>query len=319
MNNDVMLKEDLVSVIVPVYQVEKYIDRCLFSVTNQSYKNLEIIIVDDGSTDNSGEICKKYQLIDKRIAYYKKTNGGLSSARNYGILKSNANYICFVDSDDYISENYVKNMYNVMMANNSDICCCGVKMIYENTTKTDTYVPNSMIINGTEAVKYLFDKRSLAYVVAWNKLYRKELFVDNNFSEGLRFEDEDIMHRLYLNCKKICYIEDILYFYIKRNDSITMNKDYTKYYDNLYVLSKRCEYLSKKNKYLVKLAVKDFVQTYAGIISNKDIKCDNRINEIKHNFIYNNINRLNIYNILGFIWPKLYIKTNYIFDRIKKK
>ena len=115
------MDDNLISIIIPVYNVEKYLKKCINSVINQSHKNLEIILIDDGSTDKSGIILDEYAKIDERIKVYHKKNGGLSSARNYGIKRSNGNYICFIDSDDFISKYMIENLLNNLLKTQSDI------------------------------------------------------------------------------------------------------------------------------------------------------------------------------------------------------
>ena len=118
------MEQDLISVIIPVYNVEKYLKRCMDSVLKQTYSNIEIIIVDDGSTDTSGSLCDEYWKKDSRITVFHKENGGLSSARNFGLERVSGNYVCFIDSDDFIHENYISFMYDKIIKNDADICYC---------------------------------------------------------------------------------------------------------------------------------------------------------------------------------------------------
>ena len=122
---------ELISVIVPIYNVEKYLERCLDSIIKQTYKNLDIILVDDGSIDNSTKICDEYVKKDSRIKVIHKENGGLSDARNVGIDNSDGKYICFIDSDDYIELDMIENLYDGIVKNNANICCCGKLLEYE--------------------------------------------------------------------------------------------------------------------------------------------------------------------------------------------
>ena len=126
------MNESLISIVVPIYNVEDYLNECIYSLINQTYKNIEIILVDDGSTDNSGNIADGLSKIDSRINVYHKNNGGLSDARNFGIEHSKGKYICFVDSDDYVKEDYVESMYTNLVQNKTKISCCGFCHLYEN-------------------------------------------------------------------------------------------------------------------------------------------------------------------------------------------
>ncbi|MDD6812335.1 MAG: glycosyltransferase family 2 protein [Lachnospiraceae bacterium] len=163
----------LISIIIPVYNVEKYLTRCLESVVAQTYSNLEIILVDDGSTDNSGKVCDKYQEIDSRIKVVHKKNGGVSDARNEGIDEACGEYIAFVDSDDWVTRNYIENMYAILVKNSCDIAICDVKRtskgdLKKSTEKLKTYFKD-------EAIKQLlYQKISTS---ACGKLYKVENFI----------------------------------------------------------------------------------------------------------------------------------------------
>lgn len=122
---------DKISIIVPVYNVEQYITRCIESITSQTYRNIEILLIDDGSTDNSGNICDEYQKKDSRVMTFHKTNGGLSDARNYGIKHASGQYLCFVDSDDYISKHMVEILYNNLIKYSADISACGFLTVHD--------------------------------------------------------------------------------------------------------------------------------------------------------------------------------------------
>lgn len=177
------MNNELISVIIPVYKVEKYLDECIQSVINQTYKNLEIILVDDGSPDNCGKICDEYAKKDNRIKVIHKENGGLSSARNAGLDIARGEYISFIDSDDYVSKDFIKNM-SIQMAN-ADLIICGMKNVYKEDEKCDEK-ENVVIKNETltfiEANQKLIKPKNEIYVTACNKLYRRELF------DNLRFE-----------------------------------------------------------------------------------------------------------------------------------
>lgn len=217
--------EKLISVIIPVYNVEKYLEKCIQSVINQTYKNLEIILVNDGSTDNSLNICKKFSNIDNRIVLFNKENGGLSSARNFGIDNASGEYISFLDSDDFISEN----MYEILVDNlekfNGDISIIESCDVYENNYFIEKQINEKEVIiySKQEAMIKYFEGN---FIPAWGKLYKKRLFNNIRFPLGILNEDEAIMIKIFDSCdKNIIYQNIKLYFYLKRESgSITSTK-----------------------------------------------------------------------------------------------
>lgn len=201
--------DNLVSIIVPVYNVENYVLKCLESIAKQSYQNIEVIVVDDGSTDNSGKICDDFK--DKRFKIFHKKNAGLSSARNFGIKKATGEILAFVDSDDSIKDDFIEKMFNALQ-DDIDIAVCG----YNNERPTEE------TLTGKDATIRLLTKQENLDLITWNKLYRKRLFLDNNiwFPEGKKHEDSLTTYKLLSKSTKVRYISDSLYEYIERNDSI---------------------------------------------------------------------------------------------------
>lgn len=216
-----------VSIVVPVYKVEKLLDRCVHSLLNQTYKNLEIILVDDGSPDSSGDICDHYSKIDTRVKVIHKLNGGLSDARNFGIEKASGDYIMFVDSDDYIDEDSVNVLVKFATQNNLDIACADAYRIIEfegkeNKERLIGEKSFSKVITGEEfLVKSIEDKN---YSVAvWSRLYKTDLIKDKGtyFKKGIYHEDEEWSPRIMLKAKRISYIDYPFYYYVIRKNSIT--------------------------------------------------------------------------------------------------
>ena len=202
-----------VSIIVPVYNVRDYVLRCLESLGRQKYKEIEIIIVDDGSTDSSGKICDEFAKNDKRARVFHKKNGGLSDARNYGIKKASGELIAFVDSDDYVEDSYVSKMIETLEGDKSDIVVCGYNKEH----------PQNEVVSGFKATYYCLVRQNNADIVAWNKLYKKELFVKNriDFPKGKKHEDLLTIYKVMSKAKKVSYIGDALYHYAEREGSIT--------------------------------------------------------------------------------------------------
>ncbi len=201
-----------VSVIVPVYNVEMYIAKCLDSLVNQTLKDIEIIVVNDGSPDNSEEIIKKVQEKYKNIIYLKKENGGLSSARNYGLNFSTGEYISFVDSDDYVSKNMLLEMYNKAKEDNLDILVAGALEINDKTTR---------VLKPTYNLSSDYRDYIMANPMACGKLFKRELFKEPFlFTEGIHYEDLELIPSFIIKTKNIAYINETYYKYIVHKGSI---------------------------------------------------------------------------------------------------
>ena len=213
-----------ISVIIPVYNVENYLKQCLESVINQTYKNLEIILIDDGSTDKSGNICEEYKQKDERIKLIHKTNGGLSDARNVGLLNATGEYISFVDSDDFIDLDMYKILYDNIIKFKSDIVWCDYNIYLKgNIQKHKLFSEQKNYIINDVFIKDLFNKYHLEAFV-WNRLYRKDIFKDIRFPYKRRCEDGYLVIAILSNAKKITVIPDALYFYRQRGDSLSSKK-----------------------------------------------------------------------------------------------
>ena len=217
-----------ITVIVPVYNVEHYLDKCLDSLINQTYKNLEIIVINDGSTDNSGIICQEYAQKDNRIIYIEKENGGLSDARNVGLDKMTGSYVTFIDSDDWVESDYVEVLYNKLIEYQADIA---IGNYYSYNEDEAMYYFN---INGESYYEKLYDNisifenlydskqmKSFSLISACGKLYKAKLFDDIRFDKGKLGEDGYINQKLYLLVQKVIYINQGLYAYRQRSGSIT--------------------------------------------------------------------------------------------------
>ena len=202
----------VISVIIPVYNVKDFVGKCLDSVARQKYENLDIVIVDDGSTDGSGEICDELAVQDKRMRVFHKKNGGLSDARNLGIKKAKGEIIAFIDGDDLVSEDFVSAMYEEMAKSDADIVVCGYNLVK----------PEKEVMSGGEATVKLLTQQENIDIVAWNKLYKKSLFVDNDiwFPKGKKHEDTLTTYKILSKAEKVAYLDEALYSYVERGDSI---------------------------------------------------------------------------------------------------
>ena len=238
--------EDLISVIVPVYNVEKYLNRCIDSIINQTYKNLEIILVDDGSPDNCGKICDEYAKKDSRIKVIHKENGGLSDARNVGINIARGTYVGFVDSDDWIEEEMYEILYNNILKYNADLSTCNFIRTAKNVKKSYNKGNIIKIYTRGEYLKKFFKIGTQECVYyAWNKLYRRELLSKEQYPVGLTSEDVEGTFKYLLKCEKVVTTKKICYNYFYNEKSITESNfsdkdlDLIKIWDDVLKISKK--------------------------------------------------------------------------------
>ncbi|MBO5204316.1 MAG: glycosyltransferase family 2 protein [Clostridia bacterium] len=218
--------DSLVSIIIPVYNVEKYLPECLESVINQTYKNLEILLIDDGSPDNSGKICDEYAEKDARIKVIHKENGGVSSARNLGLNIATGEYITFIDSDDFVDEHYVEYLYNDLTSQSSDMSFCGFSKHFGQTTeKYEECFPNKLNIDfkNMDFERFFhsfFQFNNTVFGSIWRVLYKKDVIKNILFNSNIKIsEDLVFVLNCIFKCKSISHIEDSLYFYRVNNQS----------------------------------------------------------------------------------------------------
>lgn len=216
----------LISVIVPIYNVELYLETCIKSICRQTYKQLEIILINDGSTDGSEAICLEYAKMDSRIHYYKKENGGLSDARNYGIIRASGGYLAFVDSDDWIEPNFIQSLYESILREGASVAVTGYNRVdaFGCILETDLLPTEQTVLSGREVCKQILESNGYRFVVVWNKLYKKELFKFLHFEKGKLHEDEYFTYRLLYDVEKVAVVQECLYQYVERDNSITTSK-----------------------------------------------------------------------------------------------
>ncbi|MGI6180371.1 glycosyltransferase family 2 protein [Butyricicoccus intestinisimiae] len=219
---------DKISIIIPVYNVESYLDECIQSVIKQSYTNLEILLIDDGSTDKSGEICDSYKIQDDRIKVIHKKNGGLSDARNVGIEAASGSYIGFVDSDDYIDKDMYEVLYRNIIQYNADISMCKARLVDNQKIIKDTFHEDTVQVFDTKKdilqAIYLGHGASIAVPL---KLYKKEIFFHIRFPVAKTYEDAFVSWPIIKNAKRMVLQEISKYNYRQRAGSITHAKKYT--------------------------------------------------------------------------------------------
>ncbi len=254
-----MQNNPLISIVVPVYNVEKYLKKCIQSIINQTYKNLEIILVDDGSSDNSGKICDEFAQKDSRIKVIHKINGGQADARNKALDIMNGEWVSFVDSDDFIHSSHVENLYLQAVRNNSDICVCGFKIVDENYKIIKSIKINfSDSLNGNLAFKYSLNSKIDPSL--WNKIFKSSLFKSVRFVKGIYYEDRELIHRIFYKADRVSFLDSESYFYLERVGS-TMNHINKKKIDDRLIMIALIEDFLKKESILEKYQ-KDFAICY---------------------------------------------------------
>lgn len=214
-----------VSVIVPVYKVEQYLDKCVQSILDQTFRDFELLLVDDGSPDKCGEMCETWAKKDSRIRVIHKPNGGLSDARNAGIGQASGDYLLFVDSDDWIEKDMLATLYGLIREADADMACCNFRSVNEDGSQHwDDAVITPGVWTEEDFWKQFFSSNAQTYCnVAWNKLYKKELFDTVRYPVGRINEDVYILYDLVSQCKKIAATDQIGYYYLFRAGSI-MNR-----------------------------------------------------------------------------------------------
>ena len=244
-----------VSIVIPVYNVEKYIERCLKSILNQTLDSIEVIVIDDGSTDKSGLICDEYSKRYDNIRVFHKENGGVSSARNLGITVAKGEYITFADPDDFLNKDMYKILYENAKNNNSDITICSVNEIRENVIDTEDNTGKIIKYSKKDAINgYFNDIYPFNHNYLWNKLFKRAMFDEVKLNEEIAYqEDSEIMIKLLNSSDKIIYIGKPLYNYDLREGSLSSGKiskgkiTAERAFYNIYEYTRYniCEYKSK--------------------------------------------------------------------------
>lgn len=241
----------LISIIVPVYNVEPYLERCVCSIVSQTYNNLEIILVDDGSPDKCSEICEKFAQSDSRIRVYHKENGGLSDARNFGVERASGEYIAFIDSDDYIAPNYIEYLLTLLKKYNADISACCMTEAYEDNAdyRTNNKIPSEQLMTGKKACRKLLG--NLCYrllVTAWGKLYRSDIVKKYPFPVGKIHEDEATTCKYYYEADRVAVGNRCLYAYYQNPKGIMNTKGNTLNPDMVWSFEHRVKFFEEHNE-----------------------------------------------------------------------
>ena len=230
-----------VSVIVPVYNVEKYLKQCLDSIVDQTLEDLEIVLVDDGSVDSSGTICDEYAKKDTRIRVIHKENGGLSDARNAGLKYVTSPYVGFIDSDDYIDLDFYCGLLKQMEADNTSIGVAAIAHVYPNGSMRVRKLEKNQRLDRKAAMGELIYSQNISNSVC-NKLFETALFEGVEFPKGKLYEDEYVTYILFHRCKAVSVRTDVLYYYRSNPDSITHAKFSDRELDRIYASLEKIEF-----------------------------------------------------------------------------
>lgn len=269
-------KNKMVSIIVPVYNVEKFLPKCIDYLIGQTYKNIEILLIDDGSTDLSGMICDKYKDQDERIKVVHKVNSGLADTRNEGIKYSTGDFIMFVDSDDYIEKSTVEKCVN-KMDDDVDVVVFGMYIDYSDGTSISKKINGKNKLSNLEALIELNSFKNID-VSACNKLYRKNIFDNIKFPKGKLCEDYYVMYKIFDNSRYVIKLSECLYHYYQRVNSITRSKKFNM--DFIYASEFQYKYLSQKYPELINVWKTNYIYSY---ITYYNYNLVNNINEIQAN------------------------------------
>lgn len=307
----------LISVIVPVYNVALYLRRCIESILRQTYSNFELILINDGSSDGSEEICNTYQSKDKRITVINQANQGVSSARNRGLQIARGQYICFVDSDDYIDKNYLEVLYGLATEYKVDLAIVDFEKVYENSLRPKDnnapHVPDSLM-NSQSLIINLYEKE--IFMTVWGKIYSRKLIRDIYFRDFKIGEDVEFNYKVYKKVKKAVKSDRKLYKYFQRKGSTVHSPFSMKKYDQVLLFHELYLEMRAENHPLLNFSLTRFYKVMLSMryqaTEEYKIKINEKIKEIyketRHDFFYNP--GINIFLRLGIFlfykFPLLY-------------
>lgn len=242
-------KNAKISIIVPVYKTQDYIDRCIKSILGQSYQDFELILVDDGSPDKAGIICDEYARKDDRIKVIHQNNSGQSVARNNALKVATGDYYCFIDSDDYVADDLLEMLYSLITKNDADISLVNYKTFTGERAEAESKTTSDIVLyNNTSMIKNIHMVKDELYVVMWGKLFKKELFDGIQFPEGRICEDLHVLYRIYDRAKTSVFSNEKLYYYYRGNVSSSTYSINKKFYDDVFwVLEQEIEYIDNRH------------------------------------------------------------------------
>jgi len=270
----------LISVIVPVYKVEPYLHKCVDSIISQTYANLEIILVDDGSPDNCGKICDEYAGRDKRVKVVHKENGGLSDARNTGLDIAKGSFVAFIDSDDFITVNYAEYLYGLITKYDADISVCNYLPIREDGVaikSKDSLIEDKFYRKEDFKALFtamLYEENLATYDSACTKLYKKILFENIRFPKGKLFEDVRTVPQLLQKAEKVVFGKEKHYFYQIRQDSISTKNFSNKTFDLIEATKEMCQFVGNNYEGMEKACARRYASAMFCVL-RRLIEADN--------------------------------------------
>lgn len=296
-----LLTSTIVSVIVPIYNVEIYLDKCILSIISQSYKDIEIVLVDDGSTDNSGKMCDEWAEKDKRIIVIHKRNGGLSEARNIGLLKSKGDYILFVDSDDWIANNTVETLVVKAEKNMSDLVVYQfLEVKSDKNCLDDMSISEDKLLNSSEMIYELLSEKNISNHI-WRYFIKRDNIKDIFFPVGQNYEDISVAYKYIMNSKQILVTGEKMYYYRQNPNGITKIYNKKNILDFYNAITSRNCYLQGIYHDYYTIIQNNYMKNYLyviSMISRSDCLNDKKIIEISHNISI--FLRQNIWKTTGF-------------------
>lgn len=268
---------DKISVVIPVYNVERYIKECLESLLNQTYENLEIICIDDGSTDRSGWICDQYAKKDSRIKIIHQKNSGAGAARNKGIDYASGDYIAFVDSDDYIEKTMYEELHKALICNNAQIAGCETISLFQDKINYPNTTEQEIIFSGLDMLS--LSSQHWKYYIMVNKLFSKDVVDSVRFPEGNIIDDGFFTYQIIARASKVVWCDKALYFYRQRKSSAMNKKEYQlkRDYDAVKLFKERLEFVKEKYPKVISSFQVKMIDSYINIIfrgelDKRDIK-----------------------------------------------
>lgn len=234
----------LISIIVPAFNVEEYLEECVESIRSQTFTNFELILVDDGSTDGTGAICDSYKKTDARIKVIHQANAGLSQARNAGIDIATGEYLSFVDADDYIHSQMMDSLYQLIIGYEADVAVCDYQNVYDGVAPGPVEQKETHLLSSKEAVQAIVRDSDTKMIVACGKLYRRDLFFDIRYPKGKYHEDEFVTYRLFYDAYSVVVTDAQYYYYRQRENSITKSRYCLKRLDKLAALKECMEFFN---------------------------------------------------------------------------
>lgn len=241
------MEKELISVIIPIYNVEQYLPECIESVLRQTYKNLEVILIDDGSGDRSGMICDEYAMKDDRIVVIHQENQGISKVRNKGVEESKGEYLFWVDSDDYVDKTIIETLYQNLIQHEADMSICNYTQGSERAYSFENGAEKVEIFGCEKGLELIYESHHYSFIMAlsWAKLIKKSLYKDLKYPNGKIFEDIYMSHKLISRCDKIVYTNQVMYYYYQWPESILGKKLYVEKLDYLGAFEERIRFFHK--------------------------------------------------------------------------